>query len=119
VFNAEWKRRIPVWHSRIIFGASRRRRLGNLGEVHQGNTAPSAAGRGSKMTLKPKQPIVGAGVTWTDTDTELKADWTGLEEATPDCETPNQMHPVCKVEGGCNHGKSGFSDKSSTRRPTC
>jgi hypothetical protein len=52
------------------------------------------------MALRPKEPIVGA-ITQTDTDKWLawtdgkpKADWTGLEDVSPDCETPNQMRPV-------------------------
>jgi hypothetical protein len=80
------------------------------------NAASSAAGTGSKMALRPKEPIMGA-ITQTDTGKWLartggkpKADWTGLEDVSPDCETPNQMRPVYDVQG-CNHRKSGLSEK--------
>jgi hypothetical protein len=39
-----------------------------------------------------------------------KADWTGLEDVSPDYETPNQMRPVYDVKG-YNHRKSGLSEK--------
>jgi hypothetical protein len=68
------------------------------------------------MALKPKQPIMG-GLTQTDTDKWLAwtggkptADWKGLEQTTPDYETPNQMRPIYDVKGH-NHRKSGLSDK--------
>ena len=68
------------------------------------------------MALRPKEPIMGA-ITQTDTDKWLawtggkpKADWTGLEDASSDYETPNQMRPVYDVKG-YNHRKSGLSDK--------
>jgi hypothetical protein len=68
------------------------------------------------MALRPKEPIMGA-ITQTDTDKWLawtggkpKADWTGLEDVSPDYETPNQMRPVYDAKG-CNHRKSGLSEK--------
>jgi hypothetical protein len=68
------------------------------------------------MALRPKEPIMGA-ITHTDTDKWLawtggkpKADWTGLEDVSPDYKTPNQMRPVYDVKG-YNHRKSGLSEK--------
>ena len=53
--------------------------------------------------LKPKEPIMG-GLTQTDTDKWVgwtggkpKADWTVLEKASVDCQTPNQMRPAIDI----------------------
>jgi hypothetical protein len=68
------------------------------------------------MALKPNKPVMG-GLTQTDADKWLAwtgrkptADWKGLEDATPDCKTPNKMRPICDVKE-CNHRKSGLSEK--------
>ena len=77
-FNAEWKLRLPVWHSRISFGVGQRRRLGKFGHVSDKDRIQD----GSQATKKPTaggltQTKTHKGLAWTGR--KLKVDWTGFE----------------------------------------